>query len=102
MKDITAANWEESVLSQPLVLVEFWADWCAPCKMLTPILEQIEAEVPELQVVKINSDDNQALATAMGLSSVPTMMLYKAGELVWVKTGAKPKSMLLADVLPYV
>jgi thioredoxin 1 len=102
MKNITAANWEESVLSQPLVLVDFWADWCAPCKKMSPILEQLESEVPELSVVKINSDENTDLALSMNITSIPTLMLYKNGELVWSKTGAKPKTVLLNEVLPFV
>jgi thioredoxin 1 len=102
MKDITAANWEEDVLSQPLVLVEFWASWCAPCKMMVPILEELERDVALLSVVKVNSDENTDLALSLNITSIPTMILYKNGEKVWIKTGAKPKGDLLKDVIPFV
>ncbi|WP_433465110.1 thioredoxin [Spirillospora sp. CA-128828] len=100
MITLTAENFDEQVLraGKP-VLVEFWADWCPPCKMIAPILEQIEAEHGDrLTVAKINGDDHPEIVARYGVMGFPTMNLYRDGEVVRQIVGAKPKRALLADL----
>lgn len=93
IKDITDDNFENEVLkSDQLVLVDFWAPWCGPCKMLTPILEQISSERKDIKIVKMNIDDNTTTPSKLGIRSIPTMMIYKDGENVATKLGALPKN----------
>ncbi|MFA1540525.1 thioredoxin [Actinomadura monticuli] len=81
------------------VLVEFWADWCPPCKMIAPILEQIEAEHGDrLTVAKLNGDENADIVARYGVMGFPTLNLYSGGEVVRQIVGAKPKRALLADL----
>lgn len=100
MKDIN--NWQEDVLDQPLILVDFWASWCAPCKMMLPVLERLEQEYSPLQVVKVNADENPDLVAEFAVNSIPTMMLYKNGEHVWTFTGAKPDSFFKEKLIPFL
>jgi thioredoxin 1 len=102
MKEITKETWKQDVLDQPLVLVDFWAEWCRPCRAQAPILEQIEQDVALLSVVKVNTDDQVDLALEMKITSIPTLMLFKNGEHVWTLTGAKPRGRLLEEIAPYV
>ncbi|HJK87031.1 MAG TPA: thioredoxin [Candidatus Megaira endosymbiont of Nemacystus decipiens] len=93
IKDITDDNFENEVLkSDQLVLVDFWAPWCGPCKMLTPTLEQISSERKDIKIVKMNIDDNTTTPSKLGIRSIPTMMIYKDGENVATKLGALPKN----------
>ena len=82
MKNITKDNFIQEVLESPIpVLVDFYADWCGPCKMLTPILEQVGAQVGDsVKIVKINTDAAQSLAMQYGVSTIPTLILFKNGE----------------------
>lgn len=102
MQDITANDWESLVKNGKLVLVDFWADWCGPCKMMLPILTKLETEIASLTVYKVNADENPALLSAFDISSIPTMLLFKNGELVWTITGAKPFPALVEKIAPYV
>lgn len=102
MKDISAETWKEDVLDQPLVLVDFWAPWCGPCKTMLPILEQVENEIPNVQVVKVNADEHPDLVDQFEIKSIPTMMLYKEGEHVWTLTGGKPFGMLVEHLAPFI
>lgn len=102
MKDITKEVWCEEIDNQPLVLVDFWASWCQPCKVMLPILEELERDVTLLSVVKVNADENPGLVEELGIKSIPTMILYKNGEHIWTKTGAKPKVDLIKAITPYV
>jgi thioredoxin 1 len=102
MKSITIDTWQEDVLDQELVLVDFWASWCAPCKLMIPILEQIEQDVAILSVVQVNADEQTELVSNMNIESIPTLMLFKKGERVWTLTGAKPRGVLLTEIAPYV
>ena len=93
----TDKTFEEDVSSSHVpVLVDFWAEWCGPCKMLGPILEEISKDLKDkLQVVKVNLDENQDLAMKYSIRSIPTLLLFKKGELIDTKVGLLPKSDLV-------
>ena len=95
---VTADSFASEVLEQELpVIVDFWAPWCGPCKMITPILEEIAAQRQEsLRVVKLNVDEAQQIAAEYSVRSIPTLMLFVKGSLVKTKVGAVSKSQLLA------
>lgn len=95
---ITDASFEEDVVnaSQP-VLVDFWAEWCGPCKMLTPVLESISDEFADrLKITKLNVDENPETAPKFGVRGIPTLILFKDGKVVATKVGAMTKSQLVA------
>ena len=100
MKDITSHNFAEEVLLSELpVVVDFWAEWCGPCRMVAPILEELSVENTErFKVVKINSDDNSGLAAHYSIRSIPTILVLKGGEVVKTIIGAKPKAALLKEI----
>ena len=96
-KTVTDASFSADVLqSDKPVLVDFWADWCGPCKMIAPALEEISEEMSGIEVVKVNIDENPDLAAQFGVRSIPTLMLFKDGEQASVQVGAAPKSKLVA------
>ncbi len=89
-------NFQEEVLhSSQLVLLDFWASWCGPCRMVSPILEEIAAEHPEIRVCKVNVDEEPELAGEYGVMSIPTLMVIKDGEVVRQSSGARPKQQIL-------
>ncbi len=91
--EITDKDFKQEVLdSKQLVLIDFWAPWCGPCKMLGPILEDLAQEVSNVKIVKINIDENLEVPSQLGIRSIPTMMLYKAGENIATKIGVLPKN----------
>ena len=94
----TKNNFEEEVLKSEIpVLVDFWATWCGPCKMLAPVLEEISEEYEEqVKVCKINVDDERELAIKFGIQSIPTVMLFKNGEVVNTSVGYCPKEKLVS------
>ena len=81
----------ENLSKNPLVLVDFWATWCGPCRMLSPIVEEVAAETPDVVFAKVDVDQNMELAAGLQISAVPTLMLFKDGKLVERVMGVRPK-----------
>ena len=94
IKNCNENDFDDEVLKSNLpVIVDFWAEWCGPCKMLTPILEELSNEMKnEIKVVKVNLDENQDLAMKYSIRSIPTLLLFKEGNLIDTKVGLLPKS----------
>ena len=90
-------NFNQEVLnSDKHVLVDFWAPWCGPCRMVVPLVEEIAKERSDIKVVKINVDEEQELAMQFGVMSIPTLVVMKNGKIVNQVTGARPKAQILA------
>jgi thioredoxin 1 len=101
---VTDANFSDQVLmNSKAVLVDFWAEWCGPCKMVAPILDEIAAEHGDkLVIAKLNVDENPALAANYGVTSIPTLNVYQNGQVVKQIIGAKPKAALLAELAEFI
>lgn len=100
IKYVTDSSFESDVLKSPHpVLVDYWAEWCGPCKMIAPILEEVSKDYAgRLTVAKMNVDENQQIPAKMGIRGIPTLMIFKGGELVATKVGALPKAQLTAFI----
>ncbi len=102
LPNVTDSNFQAEVIeSEQPVLVDFWAPWCGPCRVVAPVLEEIAAEQAEkLRVVKLNVDDNQRTAAQYGVMSIPTMILFKNGQPAKKIVGAYPKRKLVQELEP--
>lgn len=92
---VTKDNFESVKASEKTVLLDFYADWCGPCRMVSPLVDEIAEEHPEYLVGKINVDEQGELAAAFGVTSIPTLVVMKDGETVSQSTGARPKNQIL-------
>jgi thioredoxin 1 len=103
-KSVTDATFTSDVLqNDKYVLVDFWAEWCGPCRQVAPILEEIAGEHADtLTVVKLNVDENPQTAAQYGVVSIPTLNVYKGGQVVKTIVGAKPKALLLRDLEAFI
>ena len=104
LKVVTDDNFEIEVLgADKPVLVDFWAPWCGPCRAVAPVLEEIaKSHGDQLEIVKLNTDENPAVTGKLGITSIPTMHLYKGGEIVKTIVGAMPKPKLLRELEPFL
>src|SRR5918994_4253961 len=99
--EVTDNNFAAEVLESPNpVLVDFWAPWCGPCRIVAPHLEELNDEREDLRVVKLNVDDNPATASKYGIMSIPTMILFKNGQVAKQVIGALPKARLQQEIEP--
>jgi thioredoxin 1 len=103
-KTVTDATFPSDVLSSDKpVLVDFWAEWCGPCKMVSPVLEEIAKEHGDkIEIVKLNIDENPETARAYSVLSIPTMSVFQNGQVVKSIVGAKPKAALLRDLADFL
>ena len=99
MKVATNTNFSDLLQDSKLVVVDFWATWCGPCRMLSPILDEVEAEMPnDITVVKVNVDDADEIAAQYRIMSIPTLLFFKNGKVVDKTVGAMPKNTLIDKI----
>ena len=101
---VTDDTFEQEVLGSSVpVLVDFWAPWCGPCRMVAPVVDEIaEQYVGQVKVVKVNTDDNPGVASKYGIRSIPTLMIFKGGQRVDMVVGAVPKTTLASTLEKYL
>jgi thioredoxin 1 len=101
LNEVNDTNFQAEVLeSDRPVLVDFWAPWCGPCRVVAPVLEEIASERPDLRIVKLNIDENQQTAASFQVLSIPTMILFKGGQPIKTVIGAYPKKKLEQELEP--
>jgi thioredoxin 1 len=103
-KTVTDATFTDEVLqADGTVLVDFWAEWCGPCKMVSPVLEEIAGEYPDkITVAKVNIDENPSIARDYQIMSIPTMSVFKKGQVVKSIIGARPKAAILRELADFI
>ena len=103
LKIVTDATFADDVLlSDKPVLVDFWAEWCGPCKMIAPVLEEISGTTDKITIVKVNVDENPQTGANERIMSLPTLNLYQGGRVVKQIVGARPKAAILADLAEFL
>ena len=101
--ELNKENFTETIGSNKPVLVDYWAEWCGPCKMVAPILEEVASDMSEkLTIGKVDVDANQELAAQLNIMSIPTLILFKDGEIVDQAIGALSKAQLLSFIEPHI
>jgi len=96
-------NFESHIAGTKPVVVDFFADWCSPCKLMAPILQEVKQQVGErATVLKLDIDKNQAYATEYGVQSVPTLLIFKEGHVIWRKSGVTPAHEILAHLAMFI
>ncbi|HQZ34540.1 MAG TPA: thioredoxin [Ilumatobacteraceae bacterium] len=100
---LTTSTFDETVASSEVpILVDFWAEWCGPCKMIAPILSEIAAETPGLKIAKLNVDENPDIAMRFNVMSIPTLLVFNQGEVQKRLVGAKGKGQLLQELSEFL
>jgi thioredoxin 1 len=103
-KNVTAASFQADVLDNPKpVMVDFWAEWCGPCRMVSPILDEIASEYADkIDIVKVNVDEEPSLAMEYGVTCIPMMAVFQGGTIAKQMVGARPKTAIVEDLAPFL
>ncbi len=100
---LTESNWQAEVInSDKPIVVDFWAPWCGPCRIIAPIIEELSNEIDGVKFGKLNTDENPNIAMQYGIRAIPTIMLFKNGEVVDTRIGVQPKEALKQMVLSHI
>ncbi len=103
LKELTTSEFDAFISSSETpILVDFWAEWCGPCRLVAPVLEEISNERSDVTIVEVNVDNEPELAGRFNVQAIPTLILFKKGEIAQRIMGAKPKMALLADLEPHL